>query len=165
MFASGFRFSVLDFLKLSNRNEELNEEQMMKIHNRFRFWRAVMYFLFTLAGVLAVLFPSQLVKDQVGTLVVTLWSLGLVVSSVGSMLGAITDRWLGEYTFLPLLFSVLFLFAISSILGVEPGNSRSYPLLAYGLIVLGLASGLVARWQDVKDSKTASKKEPNTPQE
>lgn len=125
-------------------------EQYIMHQERNNRWRAVMYFLMSAAGVCAVLFPSDLVKDQVGSIVVASWSLGLVLSAVTCCYGALTDKWIGEYSGLPLLAAVLFLYGCSAMLGAGFNPS---PLFAYGLIIIGVSSGLVARWLDVRAEK------------
>lgn len=115
--------------------------------------RTFMYGCLTGAGVMTVLFPSDLVEEQVGFVVVQIWSFFLVVSSLTAFYGAVTDRWIGEYVALPLLFTVMFLYGCSALLGagLEPS-----PLFAYGLVVIAFSAGLVARWQDVREVKRAA---------
>lgn len=122
----------------------------MALHNRYRRVRAVMYALLVVAGVCAVIFPSKLVQDQVGGVVVFVWSACIVVSAGGAFYGAATDKWIGEYSGLPLLSISLGLYSISAILGAGLNPS---PLFAYGLVVAAFSVGLYARWLDVRDEK------------
>lgn len=113
----------------------------------------VMYSLLSIAGILTVFFPSEVVREQVGSLVSYAWGACFVISSIGALLGTLADRWLGEYTFLPLLFTVLFFYGSATVIAAE---SDSLPRLAYGLLIIGFSAGLVARWQDVRDIKISS---------
>lgn len=118
-----------------------------------RIGRVIMYFLLTGAGVMTTLYPSDIVKAQVGGNVVVAWSVAMTISAAICLYGAITDRWIGEYTALPLLGSVLGLYGFSVILA---SDSDSLPRFAFGLIVLSYASGLAARWKDVREIKKAN---------
>lgn len=118
----------------------------MRRHRRANRARTFMYSCLAGAGLCTVLFPSQLVEDQVGFVVVEIWSVAMMVSSLTALYGAVTDRWIGEYVALPLLFTVMFLYGCSALLGAGLNPS---PLFAYGLVVIAFSAGLVARWQDV----------------
>lgn len=125
----------------------------MRHYKRFRVARIVMYALLTAAGTLTLLFPSEVVRDQVGSLVSYAWGACFALSSAGALFGTLLDRWLGEYTFLPLLFTVLFFYGSAAVIG---SDSDSLPRLAFGLLIIGFSAGLVARWQDVRDIKISS---------
>lgn len=115
--------------------------------------RILMYLGLSISGILTTLFPSRLVEDQVGGPVVLCWSLGMLVSALTCFYGAVTDKWIGEYTGIPLLASVLGLYGLSAL---AASDSHSLAILAYGLIVVSFASGLVARWRDLQVVKKAA---------
>lgn len=109
-----------------------------------------MYVGLTLSGIFALMFKSPLISDEVGSFVYSCWAVGMMVSSGLSAWGSMTDRWLGEYVGLPLLSSVLALYGISAMLAA---TSRGFPILAYGLLILSCALGMLGRWRDVQAIK------------
>lgn len=118
-----------------------------------RMGRVLMYAGLAVSGVLATIFPSKLVSDEVTHVVATIWAVCMIVSALICLYGAVTDRWIGEYTGLPLLASVLALYGGSAL---AASDSESLPLLAYGILVLSFAFGLSSRWKDVSEIKKAS---------
>lgn len=123
---------------------------MLIRHERLRGARALMYGCLVFAGVCAMFFRSDLVDRQVGPVVNFIWAVCMAISSSICLYGALSDKWIGEYSGLPLLFSVLGLYGLSALFGADWNPS---PLFGYGLIVVGFSSGLIARWQDVLDAK------------
>lgn len=121
-----------------------------------------MYLGLVISGALTFFYPSDLVDNQVGGVVVALWSASMVISALLCLVGSILDKWLGEYSGIPLLASVLGLYALSAILGAGVG---SFTLLAYGLVVLSFVLGLVARWKDVRAVKRTSEDESHPSEE
>ena len=115
-----------------------------------------MYGLLVLAGILALLSPSELVQNQVGGFVVFIWSSFLVVGAASCLYGAITDKWIGEYSGLWNVMATLALYGLSAIAGAGLHLS---PLFAYGLVVVGFSAGLLARGFDVRDEKKRSEEE------
>lgn len=109
-----------------------------------------MYVALILAGVLTLFVPFEAIEDQVEPLVVKSWSLGLAISSISCAWGSLTDRWIGEYVGLPLLASVFGIWAFAILIA---GGLDNLPVTVFGLIILGFASGLVARWRDVQAIK------------
>lgn len=75
---------------------------MLARHRRIRPWRALAYFLLAAGGLIIWLDPFRQM-DAVPFLVRWVWTGFLVVGGLGSMLGAMTDRWLYEFTTLPLI--------------------------------------------------------------
>lgn len=135
----------------------MDGEQYMRVHHRYRKVRAVMYLLLVLAGLAAILSPSSLVQSQVGGAIVFVWSSALVISASLALYGALTDKWFGEYTGLPLLAASLSLYGFSAL--ISAGGHLS-ALLAYGLVVIAFSVGLLARWLDVRDEKKRSEGKP-----
>jgi hypothetical protein len=129
------------------------EDILMRRHSRKRAARIIMYLLLSATGIILTLSPSELVTDHVPTFVADCWSVGLVISSLGCLVGALSDRWIGEYGFLPLLFSILTFYGIICV----KYWSGSWPLMAFGFLILAFACSKIARWQDVRDIKRSSK--------
>jgi len=139
----------------------MEEEYHLRGLMRRRITRVVMYVGLFLAGLITTIYPSSLVIDQVGGVVVIFWSVSMMFSSALCAYGSFTDRWIGEYSGIPLLASVLALYGISAI--TSSVKIDSGPLLAYGVVVLAFASGLAARWKDVSDIKKTSQTHDDDP--
>ena len=127
------------------------EEYVLKMTKR-RWGRVVMYLGLVFSGVFALSFPSQLVADQVSHAVSVSWGGFMVIGAGLCLFGAATDRWIGEYSGIPLLASSVAMYGGSALVSAK--DLESYPLLAYGLVLISFAAGLVARWRDVQDIKT-----------
>lgn len=119
-----------------------------------RGWRIPMYAGLVVSGVFATIDPSRLVIRQVSFVVAILWAVAMIVSALICLFGALTDRWIGEYTGLPLLASVLALYGGSALLSYSA--ETGFVILAYGAVVISFSFGLMARWVDVKLVKKAS---------
>lgn len=104
--------------------------------------RVAGYVLLAITGALAMVWPSPTVAAVTGPLVFV-WAGFLVVGGAVAAWGAATDRWLGEYTGLPLLFVVCVIYAL---IVLVPGR---LPSLTAAALLLGVAAVLGARWQDV----------------
>lgn len=130
-----------------------DEVSVLRRHTRWRVFRSIMYALLTVTGAIVTFYPSPLVIDQVGQFVAVIWGVLLTVSAFGAFLGSIGDRWIGEYVFLPLLWSSLALYGCSALKGSTTPLST---LFAFGLLIMGFSSGLIARWQDVRDVKKSA---------
>ncbi|QEM40894.1 MAG: hypothetical protein [Phage AS32] len=110
-----------------------------------------MYLGLFLSGAFALYDPPQLIESQTTAKVVTAWAAGMIISSLMCLYSSVTDRWIGEYSGLPLLFSVLGLFGFAVLWSALELNS--VPVCAYSFVILAFASGLVARWQDIREVK------------
>jgi hypothetical protein len=75
---------------------------MLARHRRIRPWRALAYFLLALGGLIIWVDPFRQMEG-VDPWVRWVWTGFLVVGGLGSMAGAITDRWRYEFAALPLL--------------------------------------------------------------
>ena len=112
-----------------------------------------MYALLGTAGAILTFYPSKIVVDQVGSTITFLWSLGIAISAFCAFLGSVGDRWIGEYIFLPLLWTSLMFYGLSAMFGAKGPFST---LFAFGLLIMGFSCGLIARWQDVRDIKASA---------
>lgn len=104
--------------------------------------RLIGYSLFTLAGLAAVLWPAPSVESASGWLVYV-WAAWLLTGGLMSAVGTATDRWIGEFAGLPLLFAA---FAVYALVVATGGRLSS---IAGACVLAGIAAKLVARWQDV----------------
>lgn len=129
------------------------EAEILKHYYRRRIARGFGYLGLSLAGLFVIISPSQLVENQVGHTVALCWGIGLFVSASSSLWGTIRGEWFPEYTWLPLLFSVLILYGFSILFAAGWNVS---PLFAFGLFFLSFGAAKIARWQDVRDIKQAA---------
>jgi hypothetical protein len=113
-----------------------------------------MYAFLVASGVILWIWPTSIVEDRVGHVWGVIWAIDLTLSAVACLVGSFYDRWIGEYGFLPMLYAVLILYGLSAV--IQAFETSSKPLLAFGLIILSFSSGLIARWQDVKDIKMSA---------
>lgn len=106
--------------------------------------RTLAYLLMGVAGVLAVLSPT--IQEQLG-LIGAAMSWFLAVGGVLAFLGALTERWVGEFTGLPLLASSFAVFAV-----ITTASSPETPFLAIanGCMLFSVSLGLFARFREVK---------------
>jgi hypothetical protein len=107
--------------------------------------RVLAYFLMGLAGVFCLLSPF-LTLIYTDLAVVMSWF--LVAGGTLSFVGALGERWWGEYTGLPLLSSSFAVFAVISF----AGSYGQAPFLASANLCLlaSISAGLMARWRDVR---------------
>lgn len=108
-----------------------------------RWSRIVAYIAIAGSGVAAVVSPPASVAAAAHHgLVVYAWAILLALSSAACALGAVTDRWVGEYIGLvPLALSAA-VFAFSSL-------ARGAPGIAGGAFLFGFFWILASRWQEV----------------
>lgn len=107
-----------------------------------------MYALLVGSGILITVEPSQLVIDQLGSTRTSIWGVFWSLGAAICFYGAFSDRWIGEYSGIPLLGSVIGLYGLSALYGGV--KTDSVLLFAFGLLILGFAFGLHARWRDVQ---------------
>ena len=124
------------------------EERYVRTMTIRRGGRILAYLFLAAAGGLATFGPPTLIEDQVEGWVVMAWSISLIISSISCLYGAVSDRWIGEFSGLPLLYTVLGFFGI--VLFTAARETGNVPLYAYSFTILALASKLYARWQDVR---------------
>ena len=107
--------------------------------------RAVAYLLMGTAGLL--LMVSPIIRAEMG-FVGWLMALFLLLGGALSAGGSATDRWVGEFTGLPLLASSFMVFAVISTID----SLEAAPLIAVAnlSLLLAVGLGLLARWREVK---------------
>jgi len=113
-----------------------------------RSWRIPQYTGLVMSGTFLLIEPSTLVVEQVTRFVAVAWAVGMIFSACVCLYGAFTDKWIGEYAGLPLLASVIAFYGVSAIVSTQPGGGLVR--IAFGIVLLSFASGLVARWRDVR---------------
>lgn len=108
-----------------------------------RWSRILAYAALVISGVASLLHPPASVQASAGfQLTIYTWATILVLSSVICLIGAVTDRWVGEYMgLIPLGLSAA-VFAISAM-------SRGVSGIAGGAFLFGFFWLLASRWQEV----------------
>jgi hypothetical protein len=104
--------------------------------------RVVGYAMMAAAGAIAFAIPVSSIQATTGWLVY-LWATFLFVGGIFCTLGALTDRWLGELTGLPLISSAFAVYFVVLML------ARTVSGAAAGVAFGAVALVLWARWQDV----------------
>lgn len=118
-------------------------------HVAVRRWgRVGMYLCLLAAGVVSIIWPSVLISAQVGVPTARVLSTALGVGGGVALVGALTDRWIFEYTILPFLIVSLGTYGTAAI--TSAFDQDQYPILAYGLTLIAFAFGLHARMKDVR---------------
>jgi hypothetical protein len=113
-----------------------------------------MYSSLVLSGIFLMFDPSRIVTLAVPSWVGQAWTICMVASALICLYGAVTDRWLGEYTGIPLLASVMLMYG-GSALSVAKDEPNNTTLIGFGLILVGFGCGLWARWKDVETLLTS----------
>lgn len=126
----------------------MGDELMFRRMRRERLFRFFMYLGLVVSGIFATLYPSELVADQVVSVVVRFWATGMVLSAAICLYGALTDKWIGEFSGIPLLASVIAMYGLSAIFSGGEGF-----VIGLGFVILSFSAGLVARWFDVRKIK------------
>lgn len=115
---------------------------------RRRITRVLMYGLITAASVIATLAPSQVLVDQSSNAFGTVWSIAFGAAALTCMIGSIFDRWIAEYTMIPLLASSFMVFGVAMV--GQAQADEAWRIVPYALFFSAFALGLVARWRDVQ---------------
>lgn len=112
-----------------------------------RWVHMVGYLLMAAAGVCAVIWPTRSVEEATNRLdaLILLWAGFLLVGGLLSAYGALTDRWFGEYTGLPLLAVVFVVYGIGAL---TLGPSSGWTSVAGGMVFLGVSCLLLGRWRE-----------------
>ena len=114
-----------------------------------RVGRVLMYFSLVVSGCVATIYPSQLVQYQTNPTIGVFWSVCMTVSSAICLYGSVTDRWIGEYTGIPLLSTTMIFYGLIALKSAGH-DGYSGALFAYGFLILAFAFGLFARWRDIQ---------------
>lgn len=122
----------------SVRGSEGNDKQSRTIRGALAF----SYFLMAAGG--AMLLVSPIWKAE--GLTATCMAAFLLVGGALALFGAITHKWVGEFTGLPLLISA---FGVFAILNFTQGGFDAAPWLvtANGCILVSVSCLIVARWR------------------
>lgn len=116
--------------------------------------RLAKYFLLMLAGAAAFFAASAVLTSALGVMVYA-WAVLLFFGGAISILGVLTDWWIGEFVGIPGIFFVFFMFSVVFITtGVtEPSPTR----ISFGLIFASFAAWVLARFIDIWNLAAASK--------
>jgi hypothetical protein len=104
--------------------------------------------MMSLAGAAMLFWPSAAVEaatSPTSGVLVYVWALVFLVSGFISWLGALTDRWLGEYAGLPALALTFLVYGLSAF-GASGGRPSA---IAGGLALSAIAALLMALWHEV----------------
>lgn len=115
---------------------------------RRRLVYALGYTLMATAGIAAVAWPARSVSAAASPLnpLIYVWAAFLILGGGVSAFGAVTDRWIGEYTGLPLLASVFGIYGLAAI-AIAPATD--WTSLAGGCTFLGVTAAFAARWAEM----------------
>jgi hypothetical protein len=111
-----------------------------------RRFRTLMYILFTIAGIFAFIYPTQVIMSAVQISLAYLWAGFLVAGGLSSGYGSLRGRLAGETIGIPLLAASSAIFG-----GALFGYGQTSASFSIGCVFWGLAFGLGARWLDVKN--------------
>lgn len=113
---------------------------MLARHRRIRPWRACAYFLLAAGGVIIWTDPFRQMTE-VPFLLRWVWTGFIVVGGLGSMLGALTDKWLYEFATLPLT-----VVGFSGMVFVLVAGGGSTARLAFACWLASIAVQTARRW-------------------
>lgn len=105
----------------------------------------VTYLFFTLAGIVALFSPSQVIVNALVKLLVYAWCAFLITGGGSSLAGKLLGNWAGELIGLPLLSAANYVFGILLLLrGTSPAS------FAVGGILCGIGTAFVGRWIELR---------------
>ena len=110
--------------------------------------RVFMYGLVTIAAGIGIVSPSKVLMDQSSGALSLVWAIAFGVASLTCMIGSIFDRWIAEYTMIPLLSSSFMMFGVAMI--GQAHQEEAWRIVPYALFFGAYSLGLVARWRDVQ---------------
>lgn len=102
------------------------------------------YLLMGAAGVLLLVSPifREAFPDTASVM-----SIFLAVGGTLSMLGALSERWYGEYVGIPLLAAG---FAVFAVLSLDSMGNATFIALANFSLLMALTASLLGRWREVR---------------
>lgn len=115
---------------------------------RRRISRVVMYGLLSIGAIVSAFAPSAVLTEQSSHVLAATWSVMFSIAALVCLVGSVMDRWIAEYTMIPLLSATLIVFGIA-LVGQSQG-SEGWRLIPYAMFFSAFALGLVARWRDVQ---------------
>lgn len=116
---------------------------------RPRRWpRLLHYGLILGAGVDAIITPSIILTGTLSGYLILTWVLFMSVGSAVAFVGCLRNSWLGEYIGLPLIIFAIGGYGLLAT-AVFVGSLGHTGSLVAGLLYLGFAFGLSARWAEV----------------
>lgn len=127
-------------------------------HRNRQIERAFMYGGLAFSGVFLTLSPSAFIVDKVSLPVQYFWSGGMALAAIVCCIGAITDRWLGEFTGIFMLIGTLWFYGGMAFLAWRL-HHNDYTVLGFSFILISFGFGLLARWQEVRRVKQQASKD------
>lgn len=121
---------------------------LLKSFGRRRLTRILMYGCLAAGAIISGLAPSAVLVEQSNSTVAIVWSFSFGIASLTCLVGSIFDRWIAEYTMLPLLATTLTVFGIAMVGGAQ--DDVGWRIVPYAFFFSAFALGLVARWRDVQ---------------
>lgn len=106
---------------------------------------SVAYVFFLLAGIVALLSPSQLVAQTLVEILVYAWASFLMAGGALCFIGKLRNTWAGEIVGLPLLSAASYVFGI---LLWMAGTSAA--AIAIGGMFIGVGTAFVGRWIELR---------------
>lgn len=111
-----------------------------------RIARVIAYLCWIGAGAILSSHPSVLVSTGLFGIFVFAFSLFIFLGGVFSALGAITDRWIGEYVGLPLVISTMWVYGSLTLIA----QPFLWTRVAFGLILISFGFKIIPRWRYIK---------------
>lgn len=103
------------------------------------------YLFFTLAGIVAVFSPSQVILTTLVKLLVYVWCSFLILGGGASLTGKLVGNWAGELIGLPLLSAASYVFGILLLV-----SGSTWAAIAIGGIFCGIGTAFVGRWIELR---------------
>lgn len=134
--------------KLREKEHEDEVFALLDAYTRRRISRVLMYLLLFIGSIFSIIAPSVVLLEQSSTSLSRAWSMAFAVASLSCLIGSFFDRWVVEYTMIPLLFSTLIIFGVALLANsFSTGTGLTVP---YACFFAAFAFGFFARWRDVQ---------------
>lgn len=121
---------------------------LLKSFSRRRITRILMYGFLAAGAIVSAIAPSAVLVEQSNSTIAIVWSFSFGIAALTCLVGSIFDRWIAEYTMLPLLATTLIAFGIAMV-GQAQGDV-GWRIIPYAFFFSAFALGLIARWRDVQ---------------
>jgi len=113
-----------------------------------RISRVTMYFFLCVGSVFSIFAPSEILLNQSSSDLTRVWSILFAIAAFSCFIGSFLDRWIVEYSMIPLLGSILVVFGVA-LLGSAIADHTAL-IVPYAMFFSAFSFGLVARWRDVQ---------------
>lgn len=106
---------------------------------------ATAYLFFTLAGIVAMFSPAQIVVATLVRVLVYTWASFLLLGGGSSLAGKVAGNWAGELIGLPLLSAANYVFGILLLV-----SGSTLAAIAIGGIFCGIGTAFIGRWIELR---------------